>query len=182
MYNHIRHLPDIRYDVMSWATTVGNALPVVAFPLHNWQTVVFTGPYPGPRGPWQLVHRSFWCKKVMASLSPWHIVIHYLFMNSIFYGSFWCNDMLWSKKVLQTEKCAAHKRNFAEKMPFYKVAQKSCFSTTGKPHFLCFLGQSSTTFCCWKGCWYFLLFLYYTENKRKYHACAKFLKVDNSGV
>ena len=44
-YNHIHHLPDIQYDITSWATTVGNALPVVAFPSHNRHTAVFMGPY-----------------------------------------------------------------------------------------------------------------------------------------
>ena len=82
----------------------------------------------------------------------------------MFYGGFWCNNMLWLKKLLRTEKRATHERNFVEKMPLNKVAQKSCFSTAGKPHFLSFLGESSTSFCSWKGCWYLLLFLYYTEN------------------
>ena len=71
-HNHICHLPDVRYDVTSQATTIGNALLAVAFPSRNQHIVVFTGPYPGPRGPWQPVHWSFQCKKVMASLSPWH--------------------------------------------------------------------------------------------------------------
>ena len=51
MYNHIRHLLDIQYDVMSQATMVGNALPAVAFLSHNQHTAVFMGPYPGPGGP-----------------------------------------------------------------------------------------------------------------------------------
>ena len=51
MYNCIRHLPDVRYDVMSRATTVGNALPAVAFLSRDQHTTVFTGPYPGPEGP-----------------------------------------------------------------------------------------------------------------------------------
>ena len=72
-YNCIRHLPDIRYDFTSRGTTVGNTLPAVAFPSCNQHTPVFTVPYPGPGGPWQPVHRSFQCKKVMASLSPWHM-------------------------------------------------------------------------------------------------------------
>ena len=52
-YNCIRHLPDIhiQYDVTSWVTKVGNALPAVAFPSRNQHTAVFTGPYPGPGGP-----------------------------------------------------------------------------------------------------------------------------------
>ena len=49
-YNCIRHLPDVRYDVMSRVTTVGNALPAVAFPSHDRHTAVFTEPYPGPEG------------------------------------------------------------------------------------------------------------------------------------
>ena len=73
-YNRIRHFPDVWYDVTCRATTVGNALPAVAFPSHDWHTAVFTGPYPGPRGPWHPVYRSFRYKKVMASLSPWHIL------------------------------------------------------------------------------------------------------------
>ena len=46
-YNRICHLPDIRYDVTSRATTVGNVLPAVAFPSRDQHTVVFTGLYPG---------------------------------------------------------------------------------------------------------------------------------------
>ena len=86
------------------------------------------------------------------------------------------------KKGAMHGKTCYSRTKFCGKNASYKVAQKCCFCTAGKPHFLSFLGQNSTSFCCWKGCWYFLLFLYYTENKRKYHACAKFVKVDNSGV
>ena len=51
MYNRICHLPDIRYDVTSWATTVGNALPAFAFPSRDQHTAMFTGLYPGLPGP-----------------------------------------------------------------------------------------------------------------------------------
>ena len=50
-YNRIHHLLDVQYDVTSRATTVGNALPAVAFSSHEQHTVVFTGLYPGPPGP-----------------------------------------------------------------------------------------------------------------------------------
>ena len=72
-YNRIRHLPDVQYDITSWATTVGNALPAVAFPSRNRHTTVFTGPYPGPEGldtqytsisstkrSWLCYHRDIW--------------------------------------------------------------------------------------------------------------------------
>ena len=74
-YNRIRHLPDIRYDVTSRVTTVGNVLPAVAFPSCDRHTVVFTGPYPGPEGPdtrytgvsstkrsWLCYHRDIWSR------------------------------------------------------------------------------------------------------------------------
>ena len=51
-YNCMCPLPDVRYDVMSWATATGNALPVVAFLSRNRHTAVFIGPYPVPGGPW----------------------------------------------------------------------------------------------------------------------------------
>ena len=49
-YNRIRHLPDIRYDITSRVTTVGNALPAV-FLSRDRHTAGFTGRYPGPEGP-----------------------------------------------------------------------------------------------------------------------------------
>ena len=51
MYNRICHLLDVQYDVMSRVTTVGNALPAVAFPSRDRHTAVFTGQYLGPEGP-----------------------------------------------------------------------------------------------------------------------------------
>ena len=48
MYDCVRPLPDVRYDVMCRATTTGNVLPVVAFPSCNCHTVVITGPYSVP--------------------------------------------------------------------------------------------------------------------------------------
>ena len=44
MYDHVRPLPDVRYDVTCRATMTDNALPVVAFPSHNCHTAVITGP------------------------------------------------------------------------------------------------------------------------------------------
>ena len=73
MYNRIRHLPDVRYDITSQATTVGNALPAVAFLSSDQHTAGFTGLYPGPEGPdtrytgisgtkrpWLCYHRDLW--------------------------------------------------------------------------------------------------------------------------
>ena len=32
MYDRVHPFPDVRYDITCWATTTGNALPVIAFP------------------------------------------------------------------------------------------------------------------------------------------------------
>ena len=76
-YNRICHLPDVRYDITSWVTTVRNALPAVAFPSRDRHTMVFTGPYLGTEGSdtrytgvsgtkrsWLCYHRDIWvnCK------------------------------------------------------------------------------------------------------------------------
>ena len=50
-YDHVRPLPDVRYDVMCQATTTGNVLPVVAFPSRNCHTAVITGRTQCPKGP-----------------------------------------------------------------------------------------------------------------------------------
>ena len=51
MYDRVCPLPDIQYDVMCWATTTGNTLPVVAFPSRNCHTAVITGSTQCPKGP-----------------------------------------------------------------------------------------------------------------------------------
>ena len=51
MYDHVCPLPDVRYDITCWATTTGNALPVIAFPSRNCHTVVITGRTQCPKGP-----------------------------------------------------------------------------------------------------------------------------------
>ena len=51
MYDHVRPLPDVRYDLTYRATTTGNTLPVVAFPSRNCHTVVITGCAQCPKGP-----------------------------------------------------------------------------------------------------------------------------------
>ena len=43
-YDRIHHLLDIRYDVTSRATVIGDVSPAVALPAHNQHTAVFTEP------------------------------------------------------------------------------------------------------------------------------------------
>ena len=72
-YKRICHIPDVRYDIMSRATMVGNALLALAFPSRDRHTMVFTGPYLGREGPdtrytglsstkrsWLPYHRDIW--------------------------------------------------------------------------------------------------------------------------
>ena len=59
MYDRMRPLPDIRYDVMCQATTTGNVSPVIAFLSRNCHTAVITGPYSVPEGPWVPVYPFF---------------------------------------------------------------------------------------------------------------------------